>query len=253
MTRKDWITLGLVLATVGALVGIYLGTRVTDVRVTTTPLTSDDGKKLEAAYGPGKFSMGPEEWIIREVLQDQRNGVFVDVGAADARILSNTFYLESVLGWSGLSIDAQSSYASGYARYRPKTRFRSFLISDSSDRTLPFYIPGDRERGSTIKEWSDGEPQETVQVRTITLDELLTREGIERFDLLSMDIEGHEPQALAGFSIGRFRPRLAVVEAHPPIRQALLDYFTSHQYVLLAKYLPVDDYNFYFVPLTAGP
>jgi FkbM family methyltransferase len=247
MTRKTWLTLAFIATTMAALVSLFVN-RTTEIRVTSEPLKSEHGKQLEAAYGPNRYSMGPEEWIIREVLRDQRDGVFVDVGAADARILSNTYYLESVLGWSGLAVDAQATYAPDYARYRPRTKFRSFFISDVSGRQLPLYIPEQKESASSIKGWG-GTPTKTIEVATITLDDLLERERLTRVDLLSMDIEEHEPQALAGFSIDRYRPKLVVIEAHPPIRQELVDYFTRHRYVLLAKYLPVDDYNFYFVPL----
>jgi len=51
-------------------------------------------------------------------------------------------------------------------------------------------------------------------VSTITLDDLLGREGVAHVDFLSLDIEGAEPAALAGFSIGRFQPALACVEIH---------------------------------------
>ena len=40
-----------------------------------------------------------------------------------------------------------------------------------------------------------------------------------------MDIELAEPAALAGLDIRRFRPGLVVVEAHPQVRQKILDYF----------------------------
>jgi hypothetical protein len=64
-----------------------------------------------------------------------------------------------------------------------------------------------------------------------------------------MDIEGHEPQALAGFSIKRLKPQVVVIEALADTRQAVLDYFTRHGYVVQAKYLQADTFNLYFVPL----
>jgi hypothetical protein len=89
-----------------ALVVYFLPARKTEVRVTTDVIPSKEGQRLAAAYGPDKYSMGPEEWILRELLHDQRDGVFLDVGSSDARELSNTYYLESALGWSGIAIDA---------------------------------------------------------------------------------------------------------------------------------------------------
>lgn len=64
-----------------------------------------------------------------------------------------------------------------------------------------------------------------------------------------MDIELHEPQALNGFSIDRFRPRLVAIESHAAVRQQILDYFAKHGYVVIGKYLRADTENLWFAPL----
>jgi hypothetical protein len=81
------------------------------------------------------------------------------------------------------------------------------------------------------------------------LNDLLDAEKIPRVDFISMDIELHEPKALAGFDIRRFQPALVCIEAHPEVRQQILDYFTRHDYVVVGKYLRVDEDNLYFTPL----
>jgi anthraniloyl-CoA monooxygenase len=50
-------------------------------------------------------------------------------------------------------------------------------------------------------------------------------------------------------SLERFRPRLLAVEAHPPIRQQLLDHFARHGYAPVGKYWRVDSENFWFAPV----
>jgi hypothetical protein len=65
---------------------------------------------------------------------------------------------------------------------------------------------------------------------------------------MSMDIELSEPQALAGFSISRYKPSLVCIEAHAPVRQAILNYFASAGYVVVGKYLRYDVENLYFAP-----
>jgi FkbM family methyltransferase len=242
-----------------ALLVYFSPARTTAVRVVsnTDELLSEEARRIAAAYGPDKYSAGPEEWILRELLHDQREGVFLDIGSADARVLSNTYYFESVLGWSGIAVDAQTEYAPSYERFRPRTRFRSFLISDKSDEVLPFYITDEKGTSSANRGWAHGSTPgkdvKTVSVSSITLDDLLAREQVSHIDLMSMDIEGHEPQALAGFSIDRFRPRVVVIEAHLDVRQALLDYFTAHGYVVQGRYLWVDNANLYFTPLAKPP
>jgi hypothetical protein len=77
---------------------------------------------------------------------------------------------------------------------------------------------------------------------------LLTGVHVSAFDFLSMDIELGEPQALAGFDIQRFKPALACVEAHPQVRQQILDYFAANHYSVVGKYLRVDPLNLWFMP-----
>jgi hypothetical protein len=77
-----------------------------------------------------KVSQGPEEWIVRDFFDDARGGVFVDVGASDHRDNSNTWRLETYLGWSGVAIDAQAQYADGYRTNRPRTLFVPVFVSE---------------------------------------------------------------------------------------------------------------------------
>jgi Methyltransferase FkbM domain len=96
-----------------------------------------------------------------------------------------------------------------------------------------------------------GEGARGLTVPTITLTRLLESERVDRIDFMSMDIELHEPKALAGFDIGRFRPSLVCIEAHPEVRQDI-DYFTRHHYVVVGNYLRADEHNLYFAPLDAA-
>ncbi len=60
-------------------------------------------------------------------LPDRHGGTFVDVGANDYKANSKTYYLEKVLGWSGIAVDPQREFAAGYAGHRPHTKFSSFF------------------------------------------------------------------------------------------------------------------------------
>jgi FkbM family methyltransferase len=218
-------------------------------------LSASEIEYFRAKYGPHHYSEREEEWMIRDFFQDKRGGVFVDVGANHYQRNSKTYYLEANLGWSGLAIEPQEEFADGYAQNRPNTRFLPFFVSDESNRLAELYIA----KRSTLVASADrdfvrqfkpkDEPDVVRQVPTITLNDLLKSEGIERIDFLSMDIELHEPQALKGFDIGRFRPALVCIEGLLPVRQKLLDYFTRNGYVLLGKYMWVDRENLYFAPL----
>jgi hypothetical protein len=109
-------------------------------------------------------------------------------------------------------------------------------LTASSDRAFT-----ENEDGSTVER----------KVPTITLDDLLAREDVAHIDFVSMDIELAEPKALAGFDIERFAPALVCIEGHRSVRQAILDYFYLHHYVVVGKYLYTDTQNLYFKPANA--
>ena len=184
----------------------------------------------------------------RDFFGDRRGGTFVDIGAGPHQHQSNTHYLETALGWRGVAVDAQSVFAADYLRHRPRTQFFSFFIADSTGAQATLWLSNSRSglASSTKSQAAPLAPVTSIAVPTIRLDDLLDGLGIREFDLLSMDIELAEPSALAGFSIDRFRPTLVCIEAHLPTRQAVLDCFAKHDYVLVGKYLRADEWNLYF-------
>lgn len=203
-------------------------------------------------YGPAHNTEREEEWFIRDFFQDRRGGVFVDVGANHYQNTSKTYYLEKELGWSGIAIEPQREFEEGFVKNRPRTKFLPFFVSDESNETARLYVirkwpQVSSSHGEFVKKF--GKPDEVREVPTITLTDLLQAEGIDRIDFLSIDIELHEPSALKGFDIDRFKPSLVCIEGLLPVRQPIINYFTEHRYALVGKYMWVDQENLYFAPL----
>jgi FkbM family methyltransferase len=207
-------------------------------------------------YGPSRDSEGLEELVVRDFFQNRRDGLFLDVGAAHHQTFSNAYYLEHILGWSGVAVEPERRYEAGWRQFRPRTRFAPFFASDRSDERAQLFVTErnpwvtSATRDFTAKR---GSITEIHDVPTITLTELLDKLQVRHIDFMSMDIELAEPKALAGFDVERFRPALVCIEAHPPVRQAIIDYFTTHQYTIVTRYLPVDDHNLFFVPNGTAP
>jgi FkbM family methyltransferase len=201
-------------------------------------------------FGPAKNSSHEEEFFIRDFFGDRRDGVFLDVGAGHYRKRSNTYFLEHNLGWSGIAVDAQAKFAKDYATYRPRTRFFTLFVSDVSDRRVRLYVGQNDLFSSSDRHFTEGYVPVTAteDITTITLNDLLKARKVKHLDFVSMDIELAEPKALAGFDIERFRPDLVCVEAHPEVRQQLLDYFHTRHYVIVGKYLRADPQNLWFAP-----
>ncbi len=209
---------------------------------------------FRAKYGPNKNTEREEEWFIRDFFQDRRDGVFVDVGANHYQSTSKTYYLETVLGWSGIAIEPQREFAEGYATHRPRTKFLPYFVSDVSNETARLFVIRKQSSVSSsnpefVKQF--GKPDEVREVPTLTLSDLLDTEGVRRVDFLSIDVELHEPQVLKGFDIKRFKPALVCIEGLLPVRQQILNYFAENGYVLVGKYMWVDLENMYFAPVEA--
>jgi FkbM family methyltransferase len=216
---------------------------------------------FEALLRDGKslYSQGKEELVVRHFFRDRRDGFFLDVGCFRWKDLSTTYYLESELGWKGISIDALDRFRAGYERNRPNTRFRNFVVGDVDGGKATFYesVSG-RGVSSTKKSWIHGffaaafpevEPEvREIRVPRTTLNALLAREGVESIDFMSMDIEGSEPEGLAGFDIDRYRPKLVAIEMAAPGVRAIHQYFGAHDYEMLPEYLEYDGINRYFRP-----
>ena len=263
MLRPSTIAAGALMLSLGAAAGFTLGRRSAQrlpapppppQRVVTRVVseTSREMEPFRRKYGPGHNSEQEEEWFIRDFFHDRRGGTFVDVGANHYHDSSKTYYLETALGWSGIAIEPQREFASGYAEHRPRTKFLPFFVSDVSNRTAKLYV---LKRESVVSSSNPefvkgfGTPDEARDVPTITLDDALKAEGIMHPDFVSIDIELHEPYALKGFDIDRFKPSLVCIEGLSPVRQQILNYFAEHRYVIVGKYVWVDLMNFYFAPL----
>ena len=202
------------------------------------------------------YSQQKEELVIRDFFQDQKGGVFLDVGCGHPIQASNSYYLEKHLGWTGIGVDALPEMAEKWQKRRPHSKFFNFIVTDHADTLDPFYRTESWDI-SSVQKPETGPAQrkiasEKILVPTTTLTRLLEHSGVARIDFLSMDIEGHEPQALAGFDVARFQPRLACIEAKPSNRAWLADYFKKHGYEQLERYLKYDVTNYYYAPVGAG-
>ena len=90
---------------------------------------------------------------------------------------------------------------------------------------------------STISPVINVTPMQTIDVETISLDEYVAQQNWPRVDVIKMDVEGHDCQALLGARdiITRFKPVIAfefVYSTDPAIAGATFELLTSSGYTL---------------------
>lgn len=200
-----------------------------------------------------QYSQFEEESIIRHFFDDRAGGFFLDVGCADWQKGSTTLYLEKNLSWKGIAIDARAELREGWEKNRSGTKFFNYLITDHSGTKDKFYAAGGIS--STNADHVRSFPQTgnldvsklEREVPTVTLNELLDREGVKKVDFLLLDIELGEPAALRGFDIERFSPDLVCIEAgNETVRAFIAEYFPRHGYERIDAYLKYDTVNWYY-------
>ena len=155
-------------------------------------------------------------------------GCFVEAGANDGYTQSNTYYLERFRGWHGVLVEPLPALSERCRRERPASKvFCCALVADDYEgSTAPMLAANltSLVRGAQKSPEADeahcrlgAQIQETAvsefDVPARTLTSILDEAGAGRIDLLSLDVEGYELQALNGLDIERFRPRYLLVEA----------------------------------------
>lgn len=157
------------------------------------------------------------------------DGVFVEAGANDGVGQSNTLYFEMHRNWRGVLIEAVPELYEKCRRLRPRAQVVCAALA------APEQVPGTVkiryaglmsvvEGGMRSTEEEDAHIEAGLAVQKLeqtyvtevpcqTISNILDSCGITHIDLLSLDVEGYEAQALAGLDFGRHAPRYILVEA----------------------------------------
>jgi FkbM family methyltransferase len=164
------------------------------------------------------YAQSGEDLILDSLLGHAKNGFYVDVGCNHPVSCSNTFrfYLR---GWRGVAIDGNSEFAPLFAHYRPQDYFVHALVSNDASETQ-FKIYKDRALSSVQdKKFLQDKDKYTVErvetIRTKTLTEILLSKNVPPdFQLLSIDVEGHDFEALRSIDLSLFRPSVILIEVN---------------------------------------
>ncbi len=171
-------------------------------------------------------------------------GYFVEVGANEPRVRSQTWHLEQA-GWNGLLIEPQPDLAQ---QLRAQRAAKVFAVACSGPEheggTLPLHVAGPLSSLDRSGMAPGATPEQVIEVPIRTVDSVLAEAQAPRnFDFLSIDVEGHEIEVLRGFDVGHWQPRLILLEDH-------VGDLSKHRYLTEAGYRIVRRFenNGWYVP-----
>lgn len=177
---------------------------------------------------------GQDEWV-HSIIGD--SGYFVDIGAHDGVVHSNSYVLEQ-LGWDGVCVEPNPA-ACEQLWHNRQCAINASLISNH-DGSMSF--DGTRV---AVGGWP---------VRCLRLCRLLELcDAPDVIDYLSVDVEGHELEVLDGMDFDRWHVRLLTVEHNlycdgPDRKNAIYDRLTAHGFkrvredVIAEGYGPYEDW-----------
>lgn len=167
------------------------------------------------------FAQNAEDVVLWRALRGVLEGVYVDVGAADPVVDSVTKAF-SDRGWRGVNVEPVPVLAEALRVARPRdTTFAVAAGAAASEQDL--YVVDGTGLSTLLPEeaalrQAEGFTVERIEVPVRPLNELLAEAGLEGqpIHFCKVDVEGDEPEVLAGFDLAHWQPWVLVVEAVRP-------------------------------------
>lgn len=151
---------------------------------------------------------GEDGWVASH-LAIPKAGYFIDVGAADGITFSNTYYFEKQ-GWKGICLEPNPENYQLASQVRRDVRQ---LAVSGKNGTQKFLVSAESADWSRLLSKNDEvKDEDIIEVKTITLDELVRNEKIQQIDLLSIDTEGTEIEVLHSLDFTKYHPQIIIVE-----------------------------------------
>jgi FkbM family methyltransferase len=152
----------------------------------------------------------PWEWIKDNIKFNDENCFYVDIGANDGLIVSNTAYFDLNLGWDGICIEPHPRAFSELKKNRTKSTNLNFCVSSKAGEVDFLIINGYAEMLSGIYDQyhpnhkkridteiiKNGGTKELVKIQSKPLSQIFEEHSVNKVDYLSIDTEGSEYEIL---------------------------------------------------------
>lgn len=160
------------------------------------------------------YSQSGEDMILNTIFSKLKKGVYVDIGANNPTMQSNTHFFYKK-GWNGINIDALPGSMRKFKQYRRRDINLEIPISNSLE-PLNYYMFSSSFLNTFSKEVADSKRDKLIQtkyIQTKKLSYVLNKYLNNReIDFMSIDVEGFEIEVLKSNDWNKYRPKIIVLE-----------------------------------------
>lgn len=165
----------------------------------------------------------------------RRRGIYADVAANHPTHISNTYFFDACLGWSGVCVEAHPQFLSGLYRGRTCAMVPT-CVSDQDGTSVIFSLQGGLSGIAKTNKNADDFKKKGLAVSSIrmvctTMEVALGKHDVSVIDYLSLDVEGHELSVLKGFNWEKVRINVMTVECQENSINEIETYLHSKGYV----------------------
>ena len=173
----------------------------------------------------------------------KRNGVFIEFGAYDGVIFSNTYLLEKQFGWTGILIDPIPSHFESMKLNRNCKLIHGAITAEKQDSILIEELPAS-DLSMSVKKRKIF--KKVHEVKAFTLSEAIDQNLLSsEIDFLSIDIEGKDIDILRSLDLKRYKTKAVCVEHNFRAgSDEIINYMDKNGYDLVYSEFSKNDYWF---------
>ena len=189
-------------------------------------------------YTKKSYSISNVDLIIDRMFSKINNGIFIDLGCNHPIKFNNTYLLYK-RGWRGINIDLDKKSIDEFNQIRNEDHNVQSLISATKGQEKEIFFYHTRSAINTVSDElisyrkTDKEKVQIIKQKTDTLENIIDQSPYKnkKINLLSIDIENHEYEALKNFSFERYPFDVIVIEIHDLNQKSLEIYNQSIEFV----------------------
>ncbi len=190
-------------------------------------------------YVKKSYSISSVDLVIDRMFTKLKDGIYIDVGCNHPIKFNNTYLLHK-RGWSGINIDLDSKSINEFKKFRPRDYNIKKAIS-CDEKIKEVYIYHERSAINTLSEKLVNirrtKPKKIIKEKTSTLNRVIEESPFKnkKINLISIDIENHEYEALKDFNFNEYKVDAIVVEFTDLNQQKLEIYNQSLDSIVKSK------------------